>query len=503
MKNQIFLPVFLFALVNSGLLQAQPYESTLSWHNQFHSAYKIEPQSYQNYVIAGNRYFTSPNNNIYMSEFSEFSQFTWTRTHATTLNLQTFWKSFCKSTYPLGYFVVSAGTSGNANHAYAMLTNATGMKMWERTSSLANGIQFGGACPSVNGGFFACGGSNNGSAVCKFDSYGNLLWTQTYGDNRYAWSIKAAGGGGGGYLFAGGGGVTRIDADGNVQWSSDVSLPLSPDGSAYDYTEFEEILLLPTNDGFIVTGSCFSSQHSGVYTARFNYNGVQMWSKVNDVVNYNAMGTPVCWVNNAVVSGSNEITTSWRRGPVSSGGTMYYQRTSFTGTNVGGVGSMGNSIPVREAFMTRAHQKWAVGGIPGTGAGVYAYTSASLSFTGDVAGDDRNVPEAGLTMLGRQTNVLNSMPEFDGDVPHPASRTFYADLNVYPNPSTGWVNIGGTFEADALLRVTDMQGQLVLERTLQDGDMLLDVDLSGQYPGVYNITVIGKTGMVSKKVSIQ
>jgi len=497
MKQRIFLPIFLFVVLSTFSLQAQVFESTNTWGAFDHSAWKIEPQSMQNYVIAGNRFFEPSNTTLYISEFSEFAQFTWTRSHNTGLAQgNTFWKSFCKSSFPVGYFLVTSGGSS----AYALITNATGMKMWDKTSTVANGTQFGGVCPAVNGGFIAVGSSNAGQAVvCKFDGYGNLLWTKSFG-SFFPWTVKPAGGGYSGYVLAGTRNVVKIDANGNVEWSATLNLPVSPDGSQYTYTEFEEILPLPTNDGFIVTGSCFSNSHSGAYTARFSYTGAQVWSKVNETVNTALAGTPVCWINNAVVSGSNQITTSWRNGPVSTGGNLRYQHTSFTGTNIGGVGSMGNTIPVQEAFMTRAHQKFVVGGTRGGYSAAYAYAGPSTLSMAPVASEDRDIPEADETLP--KVHVYNSRLEGDTK-PFPGSRTFYVGLNVYPNPSSGLVSVGGTFEPDALLRVTDMQGRLVLERNLRDGERLIDLNLSGQNAGVYTVTVIGTNNVLSQKVVIQ
>lgn len=114
------------------------FEGTLNWHNQAHSAWKIEPQSMTNYVIMGNRYFSSPNNQIHVSEFTEFAQYTsWNRVHSTTENLQTFWKNFCKSTFPVGYFTANGTSTGKV---YTMLTNATGQK------NVGQGKQFALSC---------------------------------------------------------------------------------------------------------------------------------------------------------------------------------------------------------------------------------------------------------------------------------------------------------------------------------------------------------------------
>lgn len=501
----------LFVAIFAASLQAQNFEHTLAWHNQSHSAWKIEPQSVQGYVIAGNKYFSAPNTDVYFSNFDEFGQFSWTRSHVSGLgSLQTFWKSFCKSGSPTGFFLASAGDQGG-HKAYAILVNSYGMKFWDRVSPLPNGVEFGGACTATNGGYLACGGSFNGSSVTKFDAYGNVEWSNSYpGTGGFAWSIKPAVGGG--YVVAGTGNVFKIDIFGNLEWSTSLNLPASPapDGSLYTYTEFEEILPLPTNDGFIVTGSCFSNQFSGAYTARFTYSGGQVWSKVNETINTGGAGTPVNWVNNAVVNGSNEIVTSWRTGPVSAGGVMHFQKMTFAGANVGAIGSLGNTLPVREAFMSKAHGKYIVGGTSGNLATIYAYARDFLPVTAAQNDEMANLPLNAMTMLGRQVNLSNLTPEFErtpivttpGEI-LPTSRIFYTDLHVYPNPSTGWVNVGGELEPGAILRVTDMTGRVVLQQEIQEGDMLLNLDLSAQAKGMYNVEVIGKSGVMTKKLAVK
>ena len=65
------------------------------------------------------------------------------------------------------------------------------------------------------------------------------------------------------------------------------------------------------------------------------------------------------------------------------------------------------------------------------------------------------------------------------------------------------MNVGGALEPGAILRVTDMTGRLALQREIQEGDMLLDLDLTAQAKGMYNVTVIGKSGMLTQKLVIK
>ncbi|MFN0213539.1 MAG: T9SS type A sorting domain-containing protein [Saprospiraceae bacterium] len=496
-------------------LQAQTiFESTQPWHAQDHSAWKIEPQAMQNYVIMGSKFFEPGNNTLYMSEFSEFAQFnSWNRAHTAPDNLQTFWKSFCKSTYPVGFFAVAATSTGN--RAYSILTNATGHKLWERVSALPFNVQYGGVCQATNGGYVACGGNNSGElAVTKFNAYGEAEWTLDYPVSGFGWAIKQANGGG--YVLAGTRSIIRIDVDGNLVWSRTLSLPISPDGSAYSYTEFEEILPLTGENGFVLTGSAFSNSHSGAYTARFSWSGTQVWSKINETVNTALAGTPVCWINNAVLSNSgNKVITTWRNGPVSAGGALRAQLVNIADGAQGPVLGLGNTIPVQEAFATRAHGRLVIGGTRGTYSQIYAY--ANTQFLIDNAApqqqsaqlDVSNIPNV-PTVSGFLTSVRNAYPsyesgkpKFDDPILTYASRMAYSDLTIFPNPSTGAVYVGGVLEIGATLRVLDMAGRLVIEKTIQDLDSMINFDLSDNPKGIYTIQMLGNKYNVARKFVIE
>jgi len=487
-----FSTLFLAAFFAYTAQAQNVFEGTQAWHNQSHSAWKIEPQSWQNYVIMGNRFFSNPNTSLYMSEFSEFAQFnSWNRVHTTPDNLQTFWKNFCKSTYPVGYF--AAVGLANGNRVYAIVTNETGHKYWDRVSTLPFPVQYGGVCPATNGGYVACGSTNSGElAVTKFNAYGEAEWTYDYPVSGFAWTIKQANGGG--YVLAGTRAVIRIDVAGNLDWTRTLNLPVSPDGSAYSYTEFEEILPLAGENGFIVTGSAFSNSHSGAYTARFSWSGTQVWSKINETVNTGLPGTPVCWINNAVLSNSgNKVITTWRNGPVSPGGALRAQLLNISDGTQGPVQGLGNATPVQEAFATRAHGRLVIGGTRGGYSQIYAYANTQFLID-NVAPqqqgnelDVNNIPNV-PTVSGYLTSVRNAHPTYENGKPKfndPnmtfASRTSYTDLTIFPNPSTGLVYVGGVMEIGATLRVFDIAGRLAMEKNIQEGDSMIDFDLTG-YP---------------------
>lgn len=509
---KLFSSLLLLALFAPAAQAQTVFEGTKDWHGSNHSAWKIEPQAMQNYVTMGNRFFEPNNNTLYMSEFNEFANFnSWTRAHVTGQNLQTFWKSFTKSTYPVGFFAVAAATNGT--QAYAILTNATGQKLWDRVSALPFAMEYGGVTPASNGGYMAAGSTNNGNlAVSRFDAYGVEVWTNEYPVSGFGWTIKAASGGG--YVIAGTREVIRIDLDGNLVWSRTLNLPVSPDGSAYSYTEFEEILPLSGEQGFVVTGSAFSNQTSGVYTARLTWSGGVSWIKINDAVNTSLPGTPVAWVNNAVLANGNQkVITSWRRGPVSAGGGLFAQTLNISDGSQGGIQGLNNTIPVQEAFATRAHGRLIIGGTRGTYSAAYAYAN-TVFLQNNTAPQGAQLDETNIqnvpTVSGYLTSIRNAHPTYENGKPvfeDPimtfASRTSHQDLTIFPNPSTGLVYMGGVLEVGASLRVFDLSGRLVMEKNIQEGDSMIDFDLTGQPKGMYTVQMVGTKYNVTRKFIIE
>ncbi|MDP2175170.1 MAG: T9SS type A sorting domain-containing protein, partial [Bacteroidota bacterium] len=78
-------------------------------------------------------------------------------------------------------------------------------------------------------------------------------------------------------------------------------------------------------------------------------------------------------------------------------------------------------------------------------------------------------------------------------------------INVYPNPSTGIVNIDlkGAMTQNATLEVFNAMGQKVLSQIYTDAVGKFEIDLSGNAKGVYNIKLIVDGQVVSKLIVLQ
>ncbi len=501
MKQLLYSLIFLFVTTS---LAAQIKEKTYTWGAFNHSGWKVQPNS-NGYVIIGNKFFQPNNTSLYVQGFDRNGNSQFLRQHVAKgfSTLATFWKSFTPTSNG-NFFAVVSGTQSGSNKAYALLVNFDGKKVWDRVSVLPSGIQFGGVTNARYGGWIAAGGNSNGNlVVVQFDQYGKLQWEKEIPVSGFAWTIIAAKGGG--YLIGSTNArVTRIDDKGKLVWTTLIPLGPSPDASAYSYTEFEELIELPYGMGVVCTGSAFSNQTSAVYTAAVGYSGNVLWRNIHAPQNTGNPGTPVSWINSAVCD-DRFVVTSWRTGPVSTGGTMFYQMQRVDGSLIKGESSLRNTIPVQEAFMLFHNRQYVIGGTRGGNSAAYSWISDKLPIDGSREAYEEleveSVAVAPNVLSGWvQTNRNNTKPTYKY---HPASRVFNSEMQVFPNPSTGLVTVGGKIEPGALIRVTDVMGRLVIERRLGENEQMLELNLTGHGSGIYNVEVIGSTQMVSEKIVLQ
>lgn len=77
------------------------------------------------------------------------------------------------------------------------------------------------------------------------------------------------------------------------------------------------------------------------------------------------------------------------------------------------------------------------------------------------------------------------------------------DFAVYPNPTTGMVNVRmNDFTSEGQLTITDMTGRVVLSRQLDGTENLLNLDLSVQESGVYFLRIQTGNDQIVKKISL-
>jgi hypothetical protein len=79
------------------------------------------------------------------------------------------------------------------------------------------------------------------------------------------------------------------------------------------------------------------------------------------------------------------------------------------------------------------------------------------------------------------------------------------DVAVYPNPSTGLVNVSFKGDVQSIVAVSAYNtiGEIVFEMDKQDGiNKLLQIDFSEYQPGVYYLNVKTDDGVILKKVTL-
>ncbi len=377
--------------------QAQPiFENTYVWEaGKDHSGWKAVSNYPTGYVIAGTKFFETSSTQLYITGFNDLSQHEWTTTHTTEQHgftqLDVFWKTFTTvgaPSNPSGFFLAATGQRNGMRHYYTLQTHKTGQLVSERFGQIGGGVTLGGICPATDGGFIAVGGNTVGNiALVRFNAAGELVTTTSLDLDGFGWTVQPASGGG--YVVGSTNArATRVDENFNLDWTTTLTLPVSPppDGSAYNYSEFEEIVPLQNSSpGFIMTGSIFSNSHSGVYSSRLNWDGSVGWAKVNATTSTAETSTPVNWANSPIElfnpsTGVWDVIFTWRAGPVSTGGTLMYDRMNPANGATLQTGSLLNTIPVQEAFTVRQYflNRIVIGGTRGGYGAVYSYAASSL-----------------------------------------------------------------------------------------------------------------------------
>ena len=83
---------------------------------------------------------------------------------------------------------------------------------------------------------------------------------------------------------------------------------------------------------------------------------------------------------------------------------------------------------------------------------------------------------------------------------------FKGDVNIYPNPSTGEfiVEINNTVPISAgVIRILNMVGQIIFSEKLDMSHGLqMSIDLRAYPAGLYNLQLMSKAGVVTKKLML-
>ena len=375
-------------------------------------------------------------------------------------------------------------------------------------------------CIQSSDGHFISGGyisPQGGFQYTPFDAYltkldsasGDTIWSKSYGgagtDDWFYHILQTADGG---YLAAGktnsfGQGGTDIylvktDANGNLMWSKTY-------GTSLNETAFGHCLQATTDGGYIVTGTAGGTQ--GIFLMKLDGSGNITWAKYYDglwahgvkqttsggyvisgtsavagngkdvlLIKTDASGN-ILWSKNYGGTGSDQglILETASDGGFIAGGTS----TTFT-TGVGGglyvikTDSNGNSgCNQTSPIVTSSVAPFVVANaatVVSKGPNTYSY---AYLFT-------KGAPIANLCTTAGVNEIKNSS----------------AQIKVYPNPSTGMINIESEKELGTIT-VYNLLGEITLQ--VKSNDVQTKIDISKLATGVYTIEANGKYTKVIKE----
>ncbi len=224
-------------------------------------------------------------------------------------------------------FIVAGHTSSfgtGMQDAYLVKTDSFGNHLWSKTYGGIDFESINAAQITMDGGYILTGTSLSFDAVdgrtvylIRTDPNGDTLWTRTYGGIFGSQSLDIIQTSDSGFAIAGQIDVSgtnildvllmRIDADGNLLWTK------SYGGSENDYGAS----LINTNDGgFLITGSTKSfdplSNDDDLYLIKTNANGDLMWSRTYGGGGYDVGSSVVQTTDGGYIAGG--ITESFGAG---------------------------------------------------------------------------------------------------------------------------------------------------------------------------------------------
>ncbi len=273
---------------------------------------------------------------IYLIKTTPEGHLQWYKTYG---GLLTEFASDIKKTTDGGYIIVGATNSSGAGGAdvYLVKTDASGTLSWSKTygGSAADGgfsVQ-----PTADDGFIIVGATYSfdveGSDIylIKTNSWGDTLWTKTYGAAGDDWGYCVQQTSDGGYLItgltnyfgAGGSDVYFIKTDslGEEDWTK--TFGGSKDDGSYSALE-------TWDGGFIITGWTYSYGAGGsdVYLIKIDAAGQTKWTKTFGISNTDDAGASI-----QQTSDEGYIIAGWLHYPIGGDYDLYLIKTDSLGSS--------------------------------------------------------------------------------------------------------------------------------------------------------------------------
>jgi len=239
------------------------------------------------YIIVGETHFGYSDENVYLIKTNSFGDTLWTRTYGGPGDDEGY--SVQETTD--GGFIVAGFTNsyGEGNYDFYLIkTDSNGDTLWTRTYGGTGDDEGYSVQQTTDGGYVVAGYTNSfGSGnydfyVIKTNSFGDTLWTKTYGGPNTEWGTSVQQTIDGGYIIGGStnsfgaGGfdvyIVKTDSIGDTLWTRTYG------GVNNDYGQS---LQQTIDSGYIITGRTlsFAQGHVNIYLIKTNSIGDTLWTK--------------------------------------------------------------------------------------------------------------------------------------------------------------------------------------------------------------------------------
>lgn len=437
------------------------------------------PTSDGGYIIVGmttNDVFNDID--MYIFKTNNSGEIVWTKTYGGALPdyASCVLKASDNNYFVLGYS--QSFSAGDYDTYLLKINSATGDTLWTKTYGSYGNEQGREIVPTSDGNYMIVGytdglaTSNYEAYLTKINNNGDVLWTQTYGGtgNEFGSSVKECSDGG--FIMIGntdsyGQGssdayIVKTNSTGGTLWTKTYG------GALYD----EGIFVHANNDGsllFCVRDSSSGAGDIDIRIIKTDSNGNDIWNKLygGDKKDTGKMIQPTTdggyviaghsrsfgWVNPDmwIIKIKSDGDTLWTR---HYGGADHEHCYSVRQTSDGG-------------FMAIGHTE-------------------SFSSTNEIMFLKLN--PAG--QLGATVGI---------------EEIISGKLNVYPNPSCGmmYIDLKDPQLNGSALIIRNTIGEIIYSETISASGGKKSIDLNGQAPGMYLLTIQSPDNLITKKISLQ
>ena len=299
---------------------------------------------------------------------------------------------------------------------------------------------------------FTVNNSADGVFIAKYDSSGNALWARAAGGEFVMYGISCA-----------------TDSIGNVYITGE---------SCNENTHFGSVTLHNVN---VMPAASFHA-----YLAKYDTSGTVQWA--NDVTR-----------DNIDYSSGNGIIVDKAGNSYTTGYYSYYCSVK-PGDSVWSYSSAYDVLVTK--YDANGNGIWATHGGPGEGNGIAIDGIGNLyvtGFVGDAARFGANTLPAATHEDMLLARLSLSTPPYVGI---PQIHETASGITVYPNPSSGSINIKSSKSGFTGIRLTDPLGRIVYQQDYVMAIQSAAVHLPNLAAGVYYLTVLGKEGVYGEKIVV-